>query len=278
MPSLPLRSLLLLLALFLLTLGSCYEDRVGCLDPAATNYDLRADEGCGDCCTFPSLRLSLDRVYGENAFSLADTLTDGAGNRFRVLRARFYVGDVELLAGATFEPVPQNFVEVGVRENGDTVLTELNLNLALLSATGSATRTIGNVRPGGSALTDLSLTLGLPPTFADVVPTSAPASSPLSVQPGLLNFNDGNGYLRGSYEYILTDTDDTLRVDLTGFEPLTLPFPAPVIPVPGTDITVDLEIDYAELFGALDLARPAADQVSLAAERLPATLRVTDVR
>ncbi len=40
-------------------LAGCYEPKEGCLDPQAVNYDVTADEACADCCTWPSLRLSV---------------------------------------------------------------------------------------------------------------------------------------------------------------------------------------------------------------------------
>ncbi|MEL7163724.1 MAG: hypothetical protein AAFN92_23395, partial [Bacteroidota bacterium] len=191
--------------------AACYETNIACLDPDANNYDLLGDEACPDCCVYPELRLDVDRLWDEETFTTVDTFTDGGNNRFRLLNFRFYLTDIFVLAGADPLPTPENFLEVGVLTGVDTVLTELNANLALIGATGGTSATIGRLRTGTRALTQVQARLGFPGDYPAVYPPSAPAASPLATQPGLLNFNDGNGYLRASAEYLLTATDDTLR-------------------------------------------------------------------
>ena len=45
--------------LFALGTAGCYEDQTGCIDPDAANYDLQADLGCLDCCTYPAYSLRI---------------------------------------------------------------------------------------------------------------------------------------------------------------------------------------------------------------------------
>ena len=259
MPYLPLLALLLLTA-------SCYEDRLGCLDPNAVNYDLRADEACpDDCCEFPEVRLVVTRLWNEESLVLTDTLTDGAGNPFRLLRLRFYLGDIELVADDDFLPTPQAPTEVQLAEGVDTITVEINANAALVGTTGGAV-SVGSYRLSGSAVTGLRGTYGLAERFAPIIPNSAPASSPLSVKPGLLNFSDGRGYVRASAEYILTATNDTLRADAFGSEELALDLPLPALPSRGQNLDLNLVIDYAAAFEGVDLLT-APERF---AERLPA--------
>lgn len=249
----PLR---LLPFLFLLLLAAaCYEDNIDCLDPDATNYDLRADEACpDDCCTYPTFSLDAQRFWGEEVFSLTDTFTDGALNEFRIIRFRLYLSELELVAGETILPTPENTIEAGVISGADTITTELNANLILVSSSGTTTSSVGTLRTGNEALTQVQGLVGMSSVFVDVYPPSAPTGSPLATQINLLNFNDGNGYLTASAEFILTATDDTVRVDIYDTAPLLLDFPTAVDPVRGTNLTVELATDYQVVFGNVNLA------------------------
>lgn len=245
------------LLLFFLPLfaASCYEDRIDCLDPDATNYDLRADEACpDDCCTYPTFSLDAQRFWGEEVFSLTDTFTDGALNEFRIIRFRLYLSELELVAGATILPTPENTIEAGVISGADTITTEFNANLILVSSSGSTTSSAGTLRTGNEALTQVQGLVGMSSVFDDVYPPSAPSDSPLSTQINLLNFNDGNGYLTASAEFVLTTTNDTVRVDLYDTTPLLLDFPTAVEPVRGANLTVELAADYQTVFGNVNLA------------------------
>lgn len=255
--------LFLLLPLVLIT--ACYEDNIACLDPDATNYDILADEACPDCCTYPSFSIDVDRVWADSAYSLSDTLPDGAGNDFRLLRFRVYLTEVGLEAGSEALPVPENVITVGVLSGTDTVETELNANLALVQSSGTTTALIGRLRVGEEALTRVRARLGMSSDFPAVYPPAAPAASPLSTQAGLLNFNDGAGYLTASAEYILTATDDTVRVDVRGDRLLDLDFAVPVAPLRGFNLTVEMEANYKEVFGTTDLA---ASEAAVAADIL----------
>jgi len=233
----PITLLLALLTLVLAT--ACYEDNIACLDANASNYDILADEACPDCCTYPSFNIDVNRVWADSAFSLNDTLPDGAGNDFRLIRFRVYLTDLVLVAGTEVLPTPENLITVGLIAGTDTVETAFNANLALIQSSTTAS-TIGTLRVG-----------------------EAPAASPLSTQVNLLNFNDGAGYLTASAEYILTATNDTVRVDVRGDQLLDLDFGTPVAPLRGVKLTVNMEANYKRVFGTTDLS---SDETTVAAD------------
>jgi len=233
---------------------ACYEDNIACLDADATNFDILADEACTDCCVYPSFSIDANRMWGAEALSFDTTYQDVAGNGFSLISFRVYLSELGLIAGTTELPAPENEVEVGVISGTDTVLTTVNANLILISATASSTTsTVGELRLGTDSLTQLLGTFGLGDDFTAVYPPSAPAASPLSTQVGLLNFNDGEGYLTASAEYVLTATNDTVRVDVRGLQPFTLDFPGPLEPLRGVDLTLELEADYQRIFATIDL-------------------------
>lgn len=258
--------------------SACYENRVACLDGDATNFDILADEACPDCCEFPAFSLDVARFWGSAPLVADSVYTDGAGNAFRLLRLRVYLSELGLSAGATQLPVPENPTEARVVVGGDTTLTTINANVVLLANTGSTVATVGRLRVGEGALTQVQGFVGFPGDFPRVVPGSAPGGSPLATQPGLLNFNDGAGYLTASLEVARPALGDTLRVDLRDPRPLTLPFPGPLAPLRGVDLTLELVADYRLALGNLDLTADPATVAAGLADNLQAWLTVVGVR
>lgn len=253
----------LALLFFPLLLTACYEDVNDCLDLDATNFNILADEGCSDCCTFPSLSIEVARMWGDTTFLLTDTLSDGAGNDFKLIRFRVYLTELELVGLGGVLPTPENIITVGIIEGADTVETEFNANLALVqSSSSTSTAEIGTLLVGEAALMQVQGRIGMSSDFPAIYPPSAPTTSPLSTQEGLLNFNDGNGYLTASAEYVLIVTDDTVRVDIRGDLLLDLDLPAPESPARGDDVTVEMEADYEAVFGTTDLS---AEETEVAA-------------
>ena len=246
---------LLLSSLFPFLLCSCYEDNIACLDPDATNYDILADEACPDCCEFPTFSMDVDRLWADSAFRTTDVYPDGAGNQVRVLDFRVYLTELELVAQGQTLPTPVNEIELGVLSGSDTVLTDFNANLLLLqTTTRSNNSTVGRLRVGTAALTQVQGRVGTAEDFPAIIPSTVPASSPLSTQAGLLNFNDGRGYLTASAQYLLVVTNDTVRVDLYNSEPFALDFPFQLQPLRGVNLTLELNADYREVFGSIDLS------------------------
>lgn len=269
----------LLLLFFPLLLCGCYEDRLGCLEPDATNFDERADDTCPDnCCTFPDLTLDVGRFWGEDPFLPTDTLRDGAGNAFSLARFRFYLSDISLgSADGGSLPVSQPLT-TAVLAGNDTLSTTFNANIGLIESTGTTLERIGSVQIGRRALTQVQGLFGMAADFPAVFPPRVPTGSPLATQEGRLNFNDGNGYLLGSLEVRLLPDSTLRRIDLRGNLPAALPFPFAVVPNRGTNLTVEMIADYRVLLGDLDLRADTARLAEQLRSRLPDFLVVTGVR
>lgn len=262
----------------LLLASGCYEDRLGCLDPDATDFDERADQTCpDDCCTYPALSLDVERMWGDTTLASQTLLVDGANNAFEVTRFRYYLSDLGL--GTISGDVPvENVVVASVITGTDTVETQLNAGLVLVESTGSTLETAGTVRVGQAGLTQVQGLFGTPDDFPNVYPPDAPSGSPLETQEDLLNFNDGNGYLLGSLEVLLLSDSTTRRIDLTGNLPLELSFGGFVEPLRGFDLTVEIAADYQWLLGDLDLRAGDETIASGLRARLPGFMRVTGLR
>ncbi|NJC25528.1 hypothetical protein [Neolewinella antarctica] len=249
-----MKYLTLFLTIFLIS--SCYEDRIACLDPDASNYDLRADEACpDDCCEFPEVGIQVTRVYGGEIFSRDSTYQDAADNDFQVVRLRFYLGGLELVVGNRLTITPAKVIEIEEARGGDTLTTEVNANLVLVGTTGGATANFGTIRIGTEAISGLSGTLGLPDNFAPFVAATAPAASPLLTQPGLLKFRNGRNYLQASLEYRLNADTVVTRIDAYGTEAFEFNLAAPSVTARGSNVRLLLEVDYEKIFKDLDLSQ-----------------------
>ncbi|THH40419.1 MbnP family protein [Neolewinella litorea] len=253
---------LLLAAGLACLLSACYEERVGCLDPDAANYELRADVACPDCCTYPQLSIRIRPTWEDTTIVIGQTYTDGAGNPFQIVRFRYYLGDLVLLSSEGDLPTPVRPVEVRVLNGTDTLTSVVNGNYLLASA-ATATTMVGALQIGAASVNGLGGTYGLPDRYRPVVPASAPSGDALRTQPGRLNFRDGRGYVQARLEYTLEPGGDTLSVSSFGSQPFVLDFGQDLEPLRGFNLRIDLDARLADLLGDIDLA---ADSASVAAD------------
>ncbi|MCP9236466.1 MbnP family protein [Lewinella sp. JB7] len=239
-------------------LTSCYEASTGCLDPDADNYDLLADEGCTDCCTYPTLSVRSTVVWQDTAVVAGQTYRDGAGHDFQLIRFRYYLGDLRLESAAADLPDPSRSVTLLEVLDGDTSQVTVNGNY-LLATTASVTTTgVGTVNTGVNPLTSLSGSYGLPDRYRNVIPASAPSGDALRTQAGRLNFRDGRGYVQARLEYTLPTQADTLSVSSFGSTPFEIDFGGGIVRVRGADIRLDMYADLHALLGTIDLTSDSA--------------------
>ncbi|NJB86549.1 hypothetical protein GGR26_002317 [Lewinella marina] len=242
-------------------LFGCYEERVGCLDPDAANYDLLADVACPDCCTYPTISVRVTPSWEDSAVVVGKTYSDGAGNDFQIVRFRYYLGDLHLISAAAELPLPLRPVEALELRDGDTLSTSINGNY-LLASTSTVTTTVGTLQTGDATINGLAGNYGLPDRYRWVIPGSLPSGDALRTQPGRLNYRDGRGYVQARLEYTLTPGGDTLSVSSYGSVPFLLDFGQDLQPLRGFDLRIDLQAQLADLLGEIDLA---ADSATVAA-------------
>ncbi|MBK9734987.1 MAG: hypothetical protein IPO92_08485 [Saprospiraceae bacterium] len=81
---------------FLSLLSSCYQNKDGCLDTLATNFDVSADNACNKCCIYPSLMLNIKQMSGDSVYRSDSTLINDIGQKYKISDVRFYVSSFEL--------------------------------------------------------------------------------------------------------------------------------------------------------------------------------------
>ncbi|WP_420461344.1 MbnP family protein [Neolewinella sp.] len=244
----------------LLTLcaAGCYEDQTGCIDPDAANYDLQADLGCLDCCTYPAYSLRITPRWEDEAVIAGQRYPyRAAGDSFTLVRFRYYLGELQLRSATTELPEPNRPVQLNTLVGSDTTTVTLNGNY-LLATTTPTTTNIGTLRTGTAGLTALTGTYGLPDRYRTVVPFLAPTGDALRTQPGRLNYNDGRGYVQARLEYVLDPGTDTLSVSTYGSVPFVVDFGGEVLPLRGQATTIDLSAQIDELLRHIDLGADSA--------------------
>lgn len=268
---------------FLLATASCYEPVQGCLDRAALNFDLDADEACPDnCCTYPQLTLEIRNRWGADGpdVSSEELYQAAGGQAFFLDRLRYYWSEPQLIQedGSTLQPVDS--VEADIRVGSDTVMTFVRDGIVLIDATqGTISRAVGTFRPEGDFIA-IRVRLGLAPSYTAVLPGSLTSTHPLAFQPGRLYFGRDTGYAQLKLAYTpegqLDSTTVTTFADAT---PLLIDIPVPGIASlpPGNNIRIVIEANYELLFSGLDLSASPEVLGSELVGRLPQIFRLIDV-
>jgi len=246
-----------LAACLLTLLAGCYENRSGCLDPNASNYDLQADESCSDCCGYPSLSVRITTVWEDSAVVTGRNYRDAAGTNFQIVRFRYYLGDMRLESSVGEPAEPLRPLELQQLIGQDTTPITLNGNY-LLATTAASTITIGVIGGSDLPVDALSGSYGLPDRYRNVIPGSSPSGDALRTQPGRLNYRDGRGFVQSRLEYTLEPGGDTLSASSYGSVPFTLPFGEAIVPRQGADIRLDVQARLVDLIGRIDVSPDTA--------------------
>jgi hypothetical protein len=261
------RSMNNLIPLFLiLSLTACYEEREGCLDIEATNYDFSADVNVTDDCQYPSLQLVINHVYSINPdsteiFRLQDSVyLDQNGHPFTIADLRFYISNLRLLSSDGTVFGVEEDLTIYTTTTGDTIQQQIEDNFAIASPGFSQTYTIGTLRESFT-LSGIQFTVGVESPANDANPALMPSNHPLSLQDGSLYFSADSGYV---FNYISLFRDTTaadtipeiLRIG-TSSNLKTIELDTQSIKNNGVDFTITLQVDYQKWFEAIDVASDA---------------------
>jgi hypothetical protein len=74
----------------MLTFG-CNTRIEGCLDVNAENFDLNGERPCNDCCTYPSIQLSLSQKWDDVNFNNDSTFYDTQSQPYFITDLRYYL-------------------------------------------------------------------------------------------------------------------------------------------------------------------------------------------
>jgi len=240
-------------------LGGCFTDVEGCLDLAATNFDVNADKACMGCCEFPELTLAfqhraLPAYKPDTSFSFKyDTpysVFPDTSHKFTVQRIRFFISNFKL--------VKENGEEVGVLDSLE-LEAPAGMNVVVEDNFAKVDRDIFQANKIGSFVTQgvfrkIRFTLGLAPELLNTDPESVPAGHPLSVEQDSINFENGIGYIPLLIQLKKDVFPAAPSTKFKIFEPLQVdlklqePFEMKV----GFNLAVSLQINYLAWFAGVD--------------------------
>ncbi|MFK7925249.1 MAG: MbnP family protein [Bacteroidia bacterium] len=176
-----------LIALVLLSsafLPSC-KDQLGCVDPAALNYNPEATEASNDC-SYPILSLKMTPIVDGEAFTLGETYTIN-GTAVRIDLLQFYMS------------------EIGVGTIGSLETPEKYL----LVKAGETDYEVGQVTAGTKL--NLAFNVGIDSTTNHADPSTYEADDVLAPQNPPMHWNWDAGYQFIKIEgQVDTDNDGTL--------------------------------------------------------------------
>lgn len=258
-----LREALQVLALASLLVG-CYEDKEGCLDRQAVNFNLDADFGCIDCCQYPLLRVAFAHRWEEEAFALAPKIyRDGSGNPFRIKRIRYYWSSLELVEpGGQARSVIDSIDMRIVTGTGDTLWQTLPDNYVLVDPANPQSRILGTF-PFAGSYAQLRAVFGVDEMANRAVPISLPQRHPLAPQVDGQHIGAEEGYMFARVEYYPDTLASTAPVTLivsgnAGRQPLVIDFPASITLASGYNALLEIEANYARWFEHIDVRADTA--------------------
>lgn len=250
-----------------LTLSACYEPVEGCLDVAAKNFQVDADDPCpDDCCTYPSLKLVLQHRVGTLGNStpiryLDSVYTDAQRQAFRIQDMQYYLSNFHL------HTTSGDLISVGDRlevqsYNADGSLSDNELvdDFLLINPSFSSNLTVGELRTPGD-YDALSFSLGLDDLANRTDTSSVEEGHPLGAIEDRMFIDQENGFAFVK-ALLLRDTvsSDTIPslVQLSGTNQRIdyfIPFDQPFDLNPGFNITITLHINYATWLNAIEDVR-----------------------
>jgi hypothetical protein len=266
---------------------SCYEDRNGCLDLRATNFDIDADRECDNCCVYPQLKLAFEHKLSEDSAGINLTYNtsvywDGAGNEFRVKDIQFYVSNAYLVREDGTEVYPSDSLNVRIQPpGGDARAQKIADNVALINRNNFTPAEMGRLVSSGN-FTKIRFTIGLPDVLNQVIPNSLPDSlvnHPL--ENTTMYVNADTGFIFNRLQLFTSATlTDTLFTTYKIVQPdsVEVELPINLNIVEGFNPKVTVRINYLTWFQNVDLKNdtPASVATKLV-QNLQNALTITGV-
>ncbi|NRB65020.1 MAG: hypothetical protein HRU40_18695 [Saprospiraceae bacterium] len=244
---------------FLLAIGCIFfgcEEDPGCLDVLATNFQVDAEDPCGDCCRYPAFRLSIRHRWStpDTTVSFAtDTSGFSSGNyRLRFDNVHFYLSNLQLVAsdGTTLNVFDR--FDITISQGSDSTEITILDDLLLVDAGSFQTYVTGTYR-GSGIFESLEMSIGVSEPGAQGTPDDFPDDHPLFTQnPAMYDTDQGYRNFRVG---VYPELSDTIATVISGFSSGTLP----TISLPisfqldkGYFTDIELAIDYSTWFAGID--------------------------
>ncbi len=234
----------------LLNLQACYEPVSDCLDIYASDFNANADKACeDDCCTYPSLNLTINHKVGEQNLSYDSIFYDiGSGDSVRFVKIVFYLSEIEVVNDdSSFQIREKVAVQ---RTTGETLL--LTDDFALVNLSNGRSYKLGTYRSIG-VYDRVLFRLGLRETINEVNPLSLADNHDLSIQADSM-WREADAYALAQVSLVTqANNSDTLTyfvpnlnnsILMGGFSALDIGF--------GENSNITLNVDYLKWLEGID--------------------------
>jgi len=266
---------------------SCYNNKEGCLDIKASNFDFDADRDCCQeeecCCTYPSLNLNvLHKQFADSTenFELGELYPWPIGDGlFSITSFRLYLSNISIENEVTNENLNiRDSIDIQVLESDGSILTkkfEDNFNLINPE---KFTYEIGEIQGSGS-YNAVNMVLGIETPVKNGNPSSVPEGHDLSLQSPPMQNSIKEGYFTCNItlkkDTFVGTSVDTIR--LFDVENLKLTFQDQMEISNGKDVSVEIRVNYLDLFQGIDFAVDNSSQVKTKIEsNLPVSISLID--
>ncbi|MFZ1751892.1 MAG: hypothetical protein WAU01_16985 [Saprospiraceae bacterium] len=230
--------------LIILIVSSCYVNQEGCLDTLASNYDVTADNGCDDCCTYPKFNIVLRQVDGDSTFINGDTLVNNLAQKFRIIDCRFYLSEFSLRQSNN---VYHQIIENISSDDGTVTVSD---DIKIFRSVDSSIP-LGTMRTYGT-YDSLSFCFGLKPKVVNASFADLSSTHVLQVRNQLKSKDQIRSFF--NIKCVRLATNDTLELSITD---TSLQFRVSVDSIVttniGNDINYPLQVDYSKLFSDTDI-------------------------
>ncbi|GJM32425.1 MAG: hypothetical protein DHS20C18_14260 [Saprospiraceae bacterium] len=262
---------------FLLSITACYENKQGCLDINATNFDPSADEYCKDvsleeCCSYPSLQIQLQHriVLPDTVYRLVyndSVYYDAIGQPFRIRNIQYYLSNFQMVRADGSIIRVNDQVELDLAQSGDPELVTFIEDWLLANGNFGSVLTVGDFRETGQ-FDKLRFDIGLYADLNRVNPFDFAAGNPLAVQADTMyNFQNGGYYYTKTTFLQDTIATDTLPRIITteigdGLIPVEIDLPNDFNHLEGFNLLLTLRVDYLSWFATVNVRADTEEEIA----------------
>ncbi len=239
----------------LFSFSNCYEPKTDCLDIRATNFNVAADKPCSACCNYPTLKLQLNYVFGNNPLNFNDHYSLNGVDTFQILAAKTYLSD--------FQWVTTDNI---VRKVTDTIqLMGYNQNpfatndFVLINKKDGFNFDIGHFKEGGS-FAKMSFKVGLNPIANQTNPVKMPVAHVLNASRDTVTMylDSLQGYIFNKIVLQKTTLPQKKVILQLAQTPVPIVFNANFVLKEGFDGIIKLKVDYKKLLQGVDFNQTQA--------------------
>ncbi len=247
--------------------ASCVEEVDGCLDIRAVNFQADADNGCGDCCTFPvwniQLRHRAIRGADTTIFSVGDSVyVDDFGQPYRFASIRYFLSGFQLRDVSGNPLGVTDSIGLFLLEGGAIRDTTVEDNFILANPEDFTNITLTDIIGDGKH-EQLCFSMGLPDFASRSIPDSIPTNHPLATA-GLYQVSSGNRLIAeiALFRDTLSETmADTFEIE-GSLQALEICDPVSFSLTPGFDVETQIEVNYLNWMQGIDVRNEEKSQIA----------------